>query len=310
MPTTDSITRPSLQLKSTLAATKKVKTDTVAKASQEVDSLGLLYPKKQKTFQLTDIHFAEEGYFKGNKYFKLGRGNAHADGVQGVPSPYAVSNDNTVTALLLGCFVMAMIAFAVSRNFIEKQIKSFFHVARRKEVVTETAYEVRFQIFLIVQTSLLLSILYYFFAHGSGRGGLESESQLSVIGCFFGIFMGYFLIKNLLYKLVNWVFFDSKSNGQWGRTWLFLSSLEGVLLFPLVLLQIYFSLSLQAAFVYALIVVLFVKMLTLYKGYAIFFKRRAVSLQIILYFCALELMPMMVLWGILVITDNYLIINF
>ena len=34
------------------------------------------------------------------------------------------------------------------------------------------------------------------------------------------------------------------------------------------------------------------------------------SLQIILYFCALELMPLMVLWGILFITDNYLIINF
>ena len=270
MPTTDSITRPSLLLKSTLAATKKAKTDTVAKASQEVDSLGLLCPKKQKTFQLTDIHFAEEGYFKGNKYFKLGRGNAHADGVQGVPSPYAVSNDNTVTALLLGCFVMAMIAFSVSRNFIEKQIKSFFHVARSKDVVTETVYEVRFQLFLIAQTSLLFSILYYFFAHGSGYGGLQTDSQLSVIGCFFGIFMGYFFIKNLLYKLVNWVFFDSKSNGQWGRTWLFLSSLEGVLLFPLVLLQIYFSLSLQAAFVYALIVVLFVKMLTLYKSYTIF----------------------------------------
>lgn len=126
----------------------------------------------------------------------------------------------------------------------------------------------------------------------------------------FGVFMGYFFIKNLLYKLVNWVFFDSKSNGQWGRTWLFLSSLEGVLLFPLVLLQIYFSLSLQAAFVYALIVVLFVKMLTLYKSYTIFFKRIAVSLQIILYFCALEMIPMMVLWGMLVITDNYLIINF
>ena len=74
------------------------------------------------------------------------------------------------------------------------------------------------------------------------------------------------------------------------------SSFEGVLLFPLVLLQIYFSLSLQAAFVYALIVVLFVKMLTLYKSYTIFFKRIAVSLQIILYFCALEMIPMMWLW--------------
>ena len=47
-----------------------------------------------------------------------------------------------------------------------------------------------------------------------------------------------------------------------------------------------------------------------YKSYSIFFKRMGASLQIILYFCALELMPLMVLWGVLFITDNYLIINF
>ncbi len=53
-----------------------------------------------------------------------------------------------------------------------------------------------------------------------------------------------------------------------------------------------------------------VKMLAFYKSYSIFFKRMGASLQIILYFCALELMPLMVLWGVLFITDNYLIINF
>ncbi len=131
-----------------------------------------------------------------------------------------------------------------------------------------------------------------------------------MIGCFFGIFAGYFLFKYVVYGFVNWVFFDRKNNGRWRRSWLFLSSLEGVLLFPAVLLLVYFSLSLNAALIYTLIVMLFIKMLAFYKGYTIFFKRIGASLQIILYFCALELMPLMVLWGVLLITDNYLIINF
>ena len=310
MPTTDSIARPSLLLKSTLAAGQKADADSVARAGQATDSSILLRPKKQKTFQLTDFKFAEEGYFKGNKYFKMGRGNGHADGVSGVLAPYAVSNDNTITALLLGCFVMAMVAFSVSRNFIERQIKSFFCISRSKDSMTETDSEVRFQIFLILQTSLLGSILYYFFAHDSGSGRLESDSQIGMIGCFFGIFAGYFLFKYVVYGFVNWVFFDRKNNGRWRRSWIFLSSLEGVLLFPAVLLLVYFSLSLNAALIYTLIVMLFIKMLAFYKGYTIFFKRIGASLQIILYFCALELMPLMVLWGVLLITDNYLIINF
>ena len=120
MSATDTIVRPSLLLRSTLTKGQKTAVDSVAKTSQKPDSLGLLRPKKQKTFRLTDVHFEEEGYFKGSKYFKMSPGNRHTDGVLGTPSPYAVSNDNTVTALLLGCFVMAMIAFSVSRNFILK----------------------------------------------------------------------------------------------------------------------------------------------------------------------------------------------
>ena len=310
MPTTDSIVRPSLLLKSTLAAGKKTSVNSVAKAGQKTDSSILLRPKKQKKFQLTDFKFAEEGYFKGNKYFKLGRGNGHPNGVSGIPAPYAVSNDNVIAAMLLGCFVMEMVAFSLSRNFIERQVKSFFRVSRSKESMVEADGELRFQTILVAQTSLLFSILYYFFVHELRTGKLSSGSQLGAIGCFFCVFIAYFLFKNLIYGFVNWVFFDRKNNGQWRRMQVFLSSLEGVLLFPIVLLQVYFSLSLQAAMIYTLFVILFIKMLAFYKSYTIFFKRMGASLQIILYFCALELMPLMVLWGVLFITDNYLIINF
>ena len=187
MPTTDSIVRPSLLLKSTLAAGKKANVDSEGKAGQKTDSSILLRPKKQKKFQLTDFKFAEEGYFKGNKFFKLERGNNHADGVSGVLAPYAISNDNVIAAMLLGCFVMAMVAFSLSRNFIERQIKSFFRVSRSKESAIETNEEMRFQTILIAQTSLLGSILYYLFARDLGGGRLSNDTQLGAIGCFFRV---------------------------------------------------------------------------------------------------------------------------
>ena len=81
--------------------------------------------KKQKKFQLTDFKFAEEGYFKGNKFFKLERGNNHPDGVSGVLAPYAVSNDNVIAAMLLGCFVMAMVAFSLFEKFHRTADKEF-----------------------------------------------------------------------------------------------------------------------------------------------------------------------------------------
>ena len=47
------------------------------------------------------------------------------------------------------------------------------------------------------------------------------------------------------------------------------------------------------------------KILTFYKSFTIFFYQKGGFLQIILYFCALEMIPLMMLWsGLLVITEN------
>ena len=94
------------------------------------------------------------------------------------------------------------------------------------------------------------------------------------------------------------------------KAYLFLFSCEGVLLFPVVMLLTYFNLSLDAAIIYALIVVGLVKILSFYKSYIIFFRGNGSFLQIFLYFCALEVVPLSALWGGLVLISHYLKINF
>ena len=94
------------------------------------------------------------------------------------------------------------------------------------------------------------------------------------------------------------------------KAYLFLFSCEGVLLFPVVMLLTYFNLSLDAAIIYALIVVGLVKILSFYKSYIIFFRGNGSFLQIFLYFCALEAVPFSSLCGGLVLMSHYLKINF
>ena len=117
-------------------------------------------------------------------------------------------------------------------------------------------------------------------------------------------------MKAILYSISGWVFFDKKKNVQWLKAYLFLISCEGVALFPMVMLLSYFELSLQVAVIYTLVVLGIVKILSFYKTYLIFFKRNGVFLQIFLYFCALEVVPLLALWGGLVLISHYLKINF
>ena len=94
------------------------------------------------------------------------------------------------------------------------------------------------------------------------------------------------------------------------RTWLFLMSTEGIVLLPVVLVQIYFGLPLAVTAIYSLIVVALFKLLSFYKCYTIFFRRNGIFVQSFLYFCALELMPLGVLWGVLNEVEHCLMINF
>lgn len=69
------------------------------------------------------------------------------------------------------------------------------------------------------------------------------------------------------------------------KAYLFLFSCEGVLLFPVVMLLTYFNLSLDAAIIYALIVVGLVKILSFYKSYIIFLEETARFANIFVLLC-------------------------
>lgn len=232
-------------------------------------------------------------------------------GVAGDPVPYTVRADNVITLLLLFCFILAAVAFANSRRLITRQLKDFFYLPRTDDSgVMETSNEVRYQFFFVLQTCLLLSITCFFYVNSTVTTTFALQSPYLLLGIFFGVIIGYLLLKALLYTLVNNLFFESKKNIQWLKALLFITAAEGVILFPAVMLQVYFYMPVQNVVYYLLFTLIFVKILAFYKCWVIFFRQNAFSLQIFLYFCALEVIPLFALWGILVGIVNELKINF
>ncbi|WP_288317612.1 DUF4271 domain-containing protein [Xylanibacter caecicola] len=232
-------------------------------------------------------------------------------GVAGDPVPYTIKGDNIITAMLLGGFILALIAFANSRRFIFMQARNFFlESCESRNEMTETTSEYRFQFFFLLQACLLLSVIAFIYTQDRIADTFVLESQYHLIAIFFGSFSAYFIIKMMLQTFVNWVFFDSRSSSRWFNSSLFITSAESIAIFPLVMLMSYFDLSTQNAVTYMAIVIISVKILSFYKCLIIFFKRNAVFSQIFLYFCALEIMPLLLLYGTLATIIDYLKINF
>lgn len=163
----------------------------------------------------------------------------------------------------------------------------------------------RFQFFLVAQTCLLLALIVFISSNDFAKESF-SIAHYQILGLFTAIFAGYYVVKFLLYSIVDWVFFDKKKNVQWMKSFLFIIAAEGILFFPVVLLAAYFHLNVGNVAIYTFAVIIIAKILSFYKTYLIFFARNAAILQSFLYFCALELMPLGILWGVLMMTDNYL----
>ena len=227
------------------------------------------------------------------------------------PAPYTISGDNIITGLLIISFILALISFANSRRFIARQAKSFFRTPNERTTpMTETTNEVRFQIFLVALTCLLGAIIFSFYTQEYVAQTFILSSQYQLVAIYFGIFVAYFLLKFGLHAGINWIFFNHRQNERWMKALLFISSMEGLLLFPVALLLVYFDLSMKTTVVYTLGVIIFIKILSFYKCYVIFFRKITSFLQIILYFCALEIIPIAILYGFLVLTNDFLRINY
>ena len=282
--------------------------DSAIQASIHVENTHL--SNRPDTLHLPDHERAKEGFFPKDTLYHP-EINAGRYGVAGDPVPYSIKGDNIITAMLLGGFILALIAFANSRRFIFMQARNFFFESREsKNEMTETTNEYRFQFFFLLQTCLLLSIILFIYTQDSIADTFVLESQYHLIAIFFGSFTAYFIIKMLLQAFVNWVFFERHNNSRWFKSSLFITSAESIAIFPLVMLMSYFDLSMQNAVTYMAVVIISVKILSFYKCLIIFFKRNAVFSQIFLYFCALEIMPLLLLYGTLATIIDYLKINF
>ena len=123
----------------------------------------------------------------------------------------------------------------------------------------------------------------------------------------------YEFLRNFIIKFninPDWIFFDKERNKYWIQTYFDLVSGASFLLFPVVLLIIYFNLGIQTSKTLIIFLLVFAKILLFYKSIRNFFKHVYGFLHFILYFCALEIIPLILFWKGITYINNILVLKF
>ena len=271
-------------------------------SSQNTDTLSLLQQKQispakadSDSLQLADLHAVQEV----------------DSGFEGTPISYSPRTDDAIALTLLACFFLSSIALARGKKFLSQQVKDFvLHRERTSIFDSSTAADVRYLLVLVLQTCVLSGITFLNYFHDTCPALMDHVSSLLLLGIYVGFCLAYFLLKWLLYMFLGWTFFDKNKTNIWLESYSALIYYVGFALFPFVLFLVYFDLSLTNLVIIGSIILIFTKILMFYKWIKLFFHQFSGLLLLILYFCALEIVPCLLLYQGMIQMNNILLIKF
>ena len=231
-------------------------------------------------------------------------------GFDGVLRPYQLMQDEWVTLLVLLCFAFLVLIQKKIRTYVSEQAREFFlpsrNITKKDKISTNSERLIPWVMMLLICIMGGLSV--YMYNQNRQIFFLGQMSPYQLIGLYTGIWAAYFLVKLLLSGFLNWIFFDREKKQKWRKSVFFLFTVEALLFFPLIIITIYLNLPPHIPLQIAFILVIFIKILHLYKTFLIFFPKFHGTLHLIVYFCTLEIVPLMAVFMALIrVTDIVLV---
>lgn len=227
----------------------------------------------------------------------------------GTPLSYSVMGDDGVAGLLLGSFLLILLIVAFSRQYIKRQARRFFIPSNNASQLN--AVKTPIETYVPFLASLLLccnnGLVLYAFIDSQYDLSCGIFRPLQVLGFCISVFLGYNFLRWILFRFVNWVFFERSQKKAWNVGFSFLLMLEAALFYPLVLYALNTGWDMNALIIFIVSAYGILRILLLYHSFRVFFQKTHCLLHLFAYLCTLEMVSVICLWKILMLFSTYLI---
>jgi len=216
--------------------------------------------------------------------------------------PETLQRNDAASGLLMATLLFLLVILHFSAKSLRVRCsKLFFDPNLHAESTeAETAEARRVHICFTFQTAFLLALLFYSYAQERWNFEVMTLSSLHLLGIYSAICLVLIIAKQYLTHLVNSIFFTHRQCRRWTENAMTIFAIESLVLLPLTMVAVYFDLPVKITCQGFMFVLLFVKSLTLFKSFTIFFRHFHGVLHLFVYFCALEALPIAVGWATLV----------
>ena len=232
--------------------------------------------------------------------------------IGGELTPYLLSDDEWITGILIGCFVITACVLSQGKILLLQSLRKLFSTHEIGHLFhKQPAIDSYFLTLLTLQTCLLVSILLLKFQSDgfviSTTERLTTSASSILLACYSLMTVLYCIAKRYIYRFINWIFFDKAKNNLWTDAYFFILSIFGMLLLPVTLLAVYGNLPFHLSIIIPVFLFFLMNLIFIYKCFSIFFSQLHGSFYLFLYFCTLEILPLLVVWkGIEMVNDIFL----
>lgn len=227
-----------------------------------------------------------------------------------LPVPYTLQGDPWVAGIIWACFFLSAWVLARGNGFLWQRGKDFLLHRDRPDIFsTSVGNGLPYQLLLLVQACVLAG-MYLFVCYHAFRPLPPAFPSWKWIGAYIAVASSAFFVKWLVYLFLGWIFLDREKASSWVESYATLLFYLGFSLFFVVLASVYFLLPLKIILIAGAVLFLFLKILTLYKWIKLFCFNLYGCFFVILYFCALEIIPCLLLYRGLEQLNNHLIVKY
>lgn len=216
-------------------------------------------------------------------------------GVEGTARPVGYGENSWLSTIIVAMLVIISLNINHCRQLFKNFRQNLIGMRQRANAFdNHTANETRTLFIIIVLLCLSEGIL--LFSAVASRGIIsEDTGALSMTMLLASVAMGYYLWQLAVYKVVGFAFADRDATRQWLAGFNASQTLLSLLLLVPALVALFYTDLTEIMLVLSAFCYILTRILFICKGFRIFYTNFGSLLYFILYLCALEITPLLIL---------------
>lgn len=212
---------------------------------------------------------------------------------------FDASRDPSIMGIIVVMFLIIAFSFRHFKHMFPTLFKELVSVRSRSEVFDEHTAGYGRLIMIMVTQTIVFSGMALATSLGEIFPGVIAETRMFTVTLWMILLTAcVYTFQLVSYKMVGYSFTGEESARQWIRGFNASIALSGFPLAIVTVVMILYPLATKITLILAAVMFIIAKILFIYKGFRIFYHKFPSLLYFILYLCALEITPLLIVFQI------------